>query len=189
MARTRTFLALDIGTAVRQRAEAVQQELATTGADVKWVDPKSMHLTLLFLGDLDDRDLAEVCKLAAKAAAKVDEFRFSIAGLGAFPNTRRPKVLWAGINDGADEVTALFAALEAPLTAAGLYRKEDRPYTPHLTLGRVKDEADSALIAPELLKYRGWTAGMMNAEEVLIMASELRRDGPEYTVIGRCPLA
>jgi 2'-5' RNA ligase len=188
MARTRTFLAVDIGDAIRERAEAVQRELAATGANMKWVTPASLHITLLFLGELNDKDLADVCRLSVKATANIEPFRISVAGLDAFPNLRRPKVLWAGVNDGSEQLIALFNALEQPLFDARIYRKEERPFTPHLTLGRVKDEADGQLIAPEMAKYRGWTAGMTSVEEVLIMASDLRRDGPEYSVMGRCEL-
>src|SRR5205823_4298183 len=146
------------GDAIRKQAEAVQRELAASGANVKWVSPANLHLTLLFLGELDDRDLAQVCRLAAKATAKLEPFRISVAGIGAFPNLRRPKVLWAGINEGSEELIAIFHGIESPLFEAGFYRKEERAFSPHLTLGRAKEEADGFLLAPELPKYRGWTA-------------------------------
>ena len=189
MARTRTFLAVDIGDAIRRRAVALQGELAATGADVKWVAANGMHITLLFLGELDDRDLAQVCRVTAKAAARVEGFSLTLAGVGAFPNLHRPKVLWAGATEGAEPLTALFQAIEEPLAEAGIYRKEDRPYVPHLTLGRVTDEAGSASIAAEIGKYRDWLGGTVTVEQVLVMASELRRSGPEYTVVGRAALS
>ncbi len=173
---------------MRKKLQALQTALAAVGADVKWVEPGAMHITLLFLGELDDRDLAEVCKLTAKAAGAVESFRLSLAGLGAFPNLRRPKVLWAGIDEGQSEIRSLFAAIEEPLAEIGIYRKEDRPYTPHLTLGRIADAAGGALIVAELPKYEEWTAGPTAIEEVQIMSSEMRRSGPEYAVIGRARL-
>src|SRR5207253_6777135 len=188
MARTRTFLAVDIGDAIRKQAAAVQRELAATGANVKWVLPANLHLTLLFLGELDDRDLAQVCRLAAKSTAKLEPFRISIDGVGAYPNLRRPKVLWAGVDEGAEELIALFLAIEEPLFEAGFYRKEERAFSPHLTLGRAKEEADGFLLSPALAKYSAWTAGITMVEEVLIMASDLRREGPEYSVLGRAEL-
>lgn len=188
MARTRTFLAVDIGDAIRKRVAAVQAELAATGAIVKWVEPASYHVTLHFLGELDDRDLAQVCRATMKETAKIESFRMSIAGLGAFPNERRPKILWAGIDEGTENLVSLFTAIEAPLADLGIYRKEDRPYTPHLTLGRAATEADGELIAPELEKHRGWTGGITTVDEVLVLASDLKRSGPEYTVMGRAPL-
>ncbi|CAN5571543.1 RNA 2',3'-cyclic phosphodiesterase [soil metagenome] len=188
MARTRTFLAVDINAAIRAKAEAMQKRLAECGAEVKWVTPASMHLTLLYLGDVGDSDLADVCKLAKFALRKTDSFRVTFAGLGAFPTPRRPKILWAGLSEGQAEVANLFTVLEVPLSEAGLYRKEDRPYSPHLTLGRVQDEAGSDLVAPELPKHADWTAGTIAVEEVFVMASELKRDGPEYHTLGRVPL-
>jgi RNA 2',3'-cyclic 3'-phosphodiesterase len=187
MARSRIFLALDVGPAVRTAATTMQRTLAATGVAVKWVDPATMHLTLVYLGDIDDRDLAEVCKLAKHAVAKLPEFKVAVGGLGAFPTPRRPKILWADITAGREEIANLFLALEVPLSAAGLYRKEDRPYTPHLTLGRVTDDAADAL-ATEIPRLAAWSAGSFPVEEVLVLQSEIRRGGPEYSVVGRVNL-
>lgn len=188
MARTRTFLAIDLNDAIRKQAQAVQTLLAASGAAVRWVSPKNLHITLQFLGDVSDRDLAEVCRLVLKAVSKNESFRITVSGLGAFPNTRRPKVIWVGVDEGRDALLRLYSAIAAPLEAAGLYRPEDRPYTPHLTLGRVVSDADGEHIATRITEHRCWTAGVTNVDEVLILASELRRGGPEYSVIGRCPL-
>src|SRR4051812_7353134 len=100
MARTRTFLAVDINDAIRKQAESMQKRLGECGAEVKWVTPANMHLTLLFLGDVGDSDLADICRLAKHALRKTDSFRVTFAGLGAFPNPRRPKILWAGVTEG-----------------------------------------------------------------------------------------
>lgn len=188
MARTRTFLAIDVNESIRQQTQAIQAVLAATGAAVRWVTPKNLHITLQYLGDVSDRDLAEVCRLVPKASAKMEAFRITVAGLGAFPNPRRPKVLWAGVDEGRDALLQLYATIAAPLEAAGLYRPEDRPYTPHLTLGRVVSDTDGGRMASMIAEHRDWTAGVTIVDEVLILASELRRSGPEYSVIGRCPL-
>lgn len=188
MARTRTFLAINLGDAIRDRAKAVQAELAALGANVKWVEPRNFHLTLQFLGDLDDRDLAQLGRVVGKALGKIEPFRLALGGLGAFPNLRRPKVLWAGVTEGADDVMQLFQTLEAALLDAQLYRSEDRAYTPHLTLGRTAGEEDGAILAPALANYRGWTAGMTMVDEVLLMASDFKRGGPDYSVLGRVTL-
>jgi 2'-5' RNA ligase len=189
MARIRTFIGVDIGEGIRATAGALQRQLARTGADVNWTAPSNYHITLQFLRDVDDRDLAGVCRAVAAAAAGEPPFRLGVSGIGAFPTPRRPKVLWAGIREGEAELRRLFAALEGPLTALGVYRKEDRPYTPHLTLGRAKDEAAGQALAAELAKHKDWDGGLVEVDEVLVFSSELRRDGPEYTVIGRAPLS
>src|SRR5215471_16910115 len=101
MPRTRTFIAVEIGEAICDNAVALQESLAKTGASVKWVTPESMHVTLLFLGEVDDRELHAVCRAVQEIAAREPPFPLRVSGVGAFPNTRRPKILWAGITDGA----------------------------------------------------------------------------------------
>jgi 2'-5' RNA ligase len=189
MARTRTFIGIDIGDAIRGSAAALQKELAKGGAEVKWASPESMHVTLLFLGEVDDRELHSVCRAVKEAAAGEPPFALRVAGVGAFPTARRPKVLWAGITDGAEPLQRLNAALEEEMLELGCYRKEERGYTPHLTLGRVKGDADSFALASEIPKRLAWNGGSATVDEVLVYSSETDRDGPVYTVIGRAPLA
>jgi RNA 2',3'-cyclic 3'-phosphodiesterase len=188
MGKTRTFIGIDIGDAIRSSATALQKELAKAGAEVKWAAPESMHVTLLFLGDVDDRELHAVCKVVKEAAAGEPPFTLRVSGVGAFPTPRRPKILWAGITDGAEPLRRLHAALETPMLSLGCYRKEERGYTPHLTLGRVKGDSDSFALAAELPKRSAWVGGTFAAGEVLVYGSEMGRDGPVYTVIGRAPL-
>jgi 2'-5' RNA ligase len=189
MPRTRTFLAVEIDAGIRRAAAGLQAALAQTGAAVKWVAAESMHVTLQFLGEVDDRDLPAICRTVASTARRHPPFTLRAAGVAAFPNARRPKVVWAGITDGAVELQALFAALEEPLLELGVYRREERAYTPHLTLGRVKGEADGHALAAVLPKHLAWQGGHCLVEEVVVFSSELRRDGPEYTPVGRAPLA
>jgi 2'-5' RNA ligase len=189
MGRTRAFIGVEVGDEVRRKAVALQQQLARTGAGVKWAAADGMHVTLLFLGELDDRDILPVCRAMTKAAAAEPPFPLRVSGVGAFPTARRPKVVWGGITDGADPLRRLYAALEAKLLDLGVYRKEERDYTPHLTLGRVKGEADGFTLAAELPKLLAWDGGRAAVNEVLLYSSELRRDGPEYAVLGRAELA
>lgn len=188
MGRTRTFIGIDIGDAIRTNAIALQKELAKTGAEVKWVEEESMHVTLLFLGEVDDRELHAVCKAVKEAAASEPPFALRVSGVGAFPTPRRPKILWAGITDGAKTLQRLYTALEERMLDLGCYRKEERGYTPHLTLGRVKGDADSFTLASEIPKRLAWDGGRTTVDEVLVFSSELNRDGPVYTVIGRASL-
>ena len=188
MARTRTFIGVAIGESIRASAKAMQQTLARCGADVKWVEPENLHVTLLFLGEIDDTDMVNACRIAAKAAAKEPPFILRVGGVGAFPTPRRPKVLWGGITEGADALVRLHAAIEEPLLELGAYRQEERGYTPHLTLGRAAGEVDANLLAVELPNHLSWNAGQTPVEEVLVYRSEMRRDGMEYSVLARSPL-
>jgi len=185
MARTRTFIAVEISDEIRNNAVALQEALAKTGAEVKWATPDTMHVTLLFLGEVDDRELHAVCRVVQDVAATEPPFPLRVSGVGAFPTPRRPKTLWAGITDGATELKRLYDRLEAKLLELGCYRKEERGYTPHLTLGRVKGEADGFTLAKELPKRLAWDGGRTVVDEVVVFASVLEKDGPVYTVLGR----
>lgn len=188
MARVRTFIAVEIGAAVRSAVGALQSSLAKSGAAVKWVGPANLHVTLLFLGEVDNRQLSALCRAVGAAAEGERPFALRVSGVGAFPSARRPKTVWAGIADGSAELTRLHALLEPPLLDLGCYRREERGYTPHLTIGRTKGEDDGQAVAAVLPKHATWDGGTTTVGEVVVFASELRRDGPEYTPLGRCPL-
>jgi 2'-5' RNA ligase len=185
MARVRTFVGVAVGDETRSRAAALQRELAKAGAGVNWVPAENFHVTLVFLGDVEDRDLHAVCRAVAAAAAGEPPFTLGVSGVGAFPHARRPKTLWAGVTDGAAEMVRLHGLLEPPLLELGVYRPEERPYTPHLTLGRVKTEADGPRLAPALPRHAGWAGGASAVDEVIVYASDMRREGPVYTPLGR----
>jgi 2'-5' RNA ligase len=185
MPRTRTFIAVEIGDDIRDNAVALQQALAKTGATVKWVEAQNLHVSLLFLGEVDDRELPSVCRAVKEVAATEPPFPLRVSGVGAFPTPRRPKILWAGVTDGADPLRRLYDKLEAKLLDLGCYRKEERGYTPHLTLGRVRSDADGFTLAKELPKRLAWDGGQTVVDEVLVFGSVLEKDGSVYTVLGR----
>ena len=197
MARIRTFIAVGLDKSVRERTVALQDALAATGAEVKWVEPENLHLTLLFLGEVDDRDLVSVCRVVAEVSGRHAPFVLGVQGAGCFPNPRRPRTLWVGVGAGTQELVALHDALEAPLLELGCYRREERNYTPHITLGRVKSEESAEPLALLLAKQADWHAGTTQVREVLVMSSDWKGPapghrgearGPTYTVLSRAKL-
>jgi 2'-5' RNA ligase len=188
MKPTRTFIAIDPGKAIRDRVVSLQENLAKTGAKVTWVKHDNLHLTLLFLGEVDQRDLIVVCRVVAEAAQTQTAFPMTIEKVGAFPNVRRPRTLWVGVDVGAPEVCAVHNAAESPLLKLGCYRREERSYTPHLTLGRVRSERPVPELGAALAKYAAWSAGETTVQELLVMGSELTPEGPVYTVLSRAKL-
>jgi len=159
MARIRTFIALDVDKAIRDRLSALQNALARAETDVKWVEPANLHLTLLFLGEVDDRSLNDVCRAVTAGSRAHAAFPMTIERVGCFPNPRRPRIIWAGVGQGTQEICALHDALEEPLLELGCYRREDRKYAPHLTLGRVKSERPADKLAAALAQQAGWQGG------------------------------
>jgi 2'-5' RNA ligase len=188
MARIRTFIAVGLDKAVHGRAVALQQSLAECGAEVKWVEPENLHVTLLFLGEVPDRDVPSVCRVVAEGGAGLAPFAMTVERAGCFPNPRRPRVLWAGVGEGTQELVVLHDALEPPLLDLGCYRREERQYTPHITLGRVRGDRPANTLTAALARHAGWQAGRMQVREVLVMSSELTPQGPVYTVMSRAKL-
>src|SRR5438552_1791449 len=104
MARLRTCIGVDIGKAIRDRAVALQEKLTQATSAVKWVEHDNLHVTLLFLGEVDDREVPTVCRVVAEQVQKHAPFPLSIERVGCFPNPRRPRVLWIGVGQGTQEL-------------------------------------------------------------------------------------
>jgi 2'-5' RNA ligase len=188
MSRLRTFIAVDPGKTIRDRLVALQTELARAGSEMKWTERENLHVTLLFLGEVDIRETNDVCRAVMEGSRGIKPFSMTVESVGCFPNARRPRTVWAGLSDGAAEMTALHDALETPLLELHCYRREGRPFTPHITLGRVKGERADDQLTAELPKFADWQGGTVDVREVLVMSSELHPSGPTYTVLGRTKL-
>jgi 2'-5' RNA ligase len=188
MSRTRTFIAVELDDEVRNRLISLQDSLGRVVNDVKWVERENLHVTLLFLGEVDDREIPRVCRIVQDGLTGRAPFHLSVEHLDCFGNPRHPRTLWVGVGEGADELVAIHDALEIPMQELG-YRREERRFQPHITLGRVKGDRPSNALPDELKRRADWSAGTQEVSEILIMGSELTRDGPLYTVLGRGKLA
>jgi 2'-5' RNA ligase len=185
--RLRTFIGVALDTFTHDRLVGLQERLAEAGVPVKWVEPDNLHLTLLFLGEVDAREVPAVCKAVEQVCRGVAPFALTLAGAGAFPTPRRPRTLIVHVTEGMEAMRALHDALEAPLLKLGCYRREERAYTPHLTLGRVKGQAAAEPLVAAVKQFERWQGGQTQVREVLVLSSELRPQGPEYTVLCRAP--
>jgi 2'-5' RNA ligase len=189
MKRIRTFIAIDPGKHIRDRLVALQESLMQAGADAKWVEHDNLHVTLLFLGEVEMTAISEVCGAVAEAVTEFATFNMSVEHAGCFPNPRRPRVLWAGVTEGAREIIEIHDAMEAPLLDLGCYRREERKYTPHLTLGRVRGDRHHSDLGSVLARYADWKGGEAAVTAVHVMGSELTPQGPVYTVLSRAKLS
>lgn len=183
--RIRTFIALALEAPIRRRIGKLQAELSEADSDIKWTEPNNLHVTMLFLGEVDARELVDVCKAVRGIAQKREAFSLEVAGIGCFPNTRRPRTIWVGIGEGRDEVVRLHHELEDALIKLGAYRREDREFTPHITLGRTRNGEVAPALAAILPGQADWNAGRQTVAEIHVMGSELKPEGPEYTVVSR----
>jgi 2'-5' RNA ligase len=179
---TRTFIALDLADEVADDLVAAQQELATVGAAVRWVERANLHLTLKFLGDVEDAELAEVCRAAEEVAAAAEPCDFAVRGLSAVPPAGHLRMVWAGVTEPTGRLTALQAALEDRAEAMG-FKREDRAYRPHLTLGRVRSGRNVAELRRAVAALAEADYGQTYAHRLVVYGSRLTPEGPVYTAL------
>lgn len=188
MAKTRTFIAVEAVDGVHAKAQTAIERLRPHIANVKWVEPENLHWTLQFLGDLKDEELAEACRRIQKVVAQVEPFSMTAAGVGAFPQVDRPRVLWLGAAEGSEPFCELQSAIEKNLEGMG-FRGENRRFVPHLTLGRVGPGGGSAKqFVEELNDVSNFAGGQMFVDEVVVYSSEPQRSGPKYTPLAHLKL-
>ncbi|MEX2119755.1 MAG: RNA 2',3'-cyclic phosphodiesterase [Pirellulales bacterium] len=184
----RTFVAVEASSEVRSRAAQLIERLGRTAAKVKWVEPHNMHFTLKFLGDVELLDVPRVCQAVAGAVAGLPAFEVVAHGAGAFPGAERPRTVWLGVDQGAEAMVDLHAAVESGLLLLG-FRCEQRRFRPHLTIGRVRGAPQPAAELGRLVSQEAdFTGGVTSVDEVLVLSSELGRDGPSYEVLCTAPL-
>ncbi len=181
----RTFIAVEINTATRQRAGELVETFRAAPADAKWVAPENMHLTLKFLGDVPATEIARICKAVEQGAVEVGPFELEVRGAGAFPDARRPRTVWLGVGAGEPEMAVLHRQIEGPLKKLG-FRPEHRRFHSHLTLGRVRRGGIGVAELGELIEqHADFLAGRVQVGQVVIFSSQLDRSGPTYEVLGR----
>ena len=181
----RTFIAIPLPPECRAALEAAQSGLRSIGADVRWTAVGSIHLTLKFLGEIDPAVLADLARALAGAAA-VEPFALKIQGLGAFPDLRGPRVVWCGLAGDTDALVRLQSAVETACVSLG-FTPEQRPFHPHLTLGRVQGTRNLRQLA-EYIRIAKAPDQEFGADRLEIYKSVLMPKGPVYTLLGRLPL-
>jgi len=183
----RTFVAIEVGAAVQSRALQLIGRMRSTEMHVNWVERKNLHLTLKFLGDVPTLEMPAVCRTVVKVAAQIAPLEFAIKGAGAFPQVRRPRVVWLGVGEGSEPLRALHQAIDEALRPLG-HRGDSRPFKPHLTLGYVREGSAMAGLTNSIVEAAEFEAGTSAVTEVVVMASHPDVGGPRYEVLARCPL-
>jgi 2'-5' RNA ligase len=183
----RTFIAIEIPAEIKKEMAEVQGRLKSPGVDAGWTRLEGIHLTLKFLGEIDEQRVPEIMNALTRAANGVGKFHLEIAGTGAFPNPKNARVVWIGVSGDIEKLAALQFSIEEAMAGLGMER-EERKFTPHLTLGRIKyirsrDAWVSALDALKDIRLAGF-----DVDAVSLMKSELQRSGAVYTEIGRVEL-
>jgi 2'-5' RNA ligase len=179
--RIRSFVSVDLDEpTVRERIVTAQKGLQQTGAQLKLVDPGIMHLTLRFLGEIPQTTV-ELVKDAMQDI-RFTQFEVEFAGLGAFPSPNRMNVIWIGIARGLEQLNEIFHQLEPKLRQIGL-SPDDKGFSPHLTIARVKSALNRAALADYVASMREQDFGKMPVRAVRLKKSTLTPRGPIYTTI------
>jgi 2'-5' RNA ligase len=132
----RTFLAIEIPGHIRRRIDKFIQEEAKIDLPVKWVKFENLHITLKFLGEIDERKKKEIMPIMKEISKDFTVFKLNLGGLGCFPNPKNPRILWIGVEEGSEKLCKIASQLEEKLAQFG-FKKEKR-FHPHLTIGRIK---------------------------------------------------
>ena len=192
MSLLRVFIAIELSTHV---CDAIQKQTArlrqALGNDlIRWVPTQNMHLTLKFLGDTTTAYLDFLKQLVAREAGAHSQFTLQLGGLGSFPNSRKPRLLWIGIHAPVN-LASLQKGIEAGATRLG-YEQEERAFSPHLTIGRVRQ----TVTLPELEKIRSTlntiqlgNIGLARVDSIHLFKSDLQPGGSIYTKLFSAPLS
>ena len=182
----RSFVAFDLDNAdVLKKLTDVQSFVMKTGADVKVVEPENIHMTLRFLGSITPNMVERIFEEMKKV--QFTPFDAKIRGVGAFPDIRYPRVLWAGIAEGADQLRGIFKQLEPRLIGLG-FAPDPKGFNPHLTIARVRSGRNRDVLARFLEESEGYDFGVVRAECLRLKKSELTPRGPIYSTLKEfCP--
>ncbi len=177
----RTFIAFDINSPeVLQKFNEVQDSLVRTGADLKLVDPQNIHMTMRFLGDVSVGRIDSIYESMKKT--DFSAFACQIHGVGAFPHLGYPRVVWAGISKGSEELRRIADQLENELRQLG-FRPDPKGFSPHLTLARVRTGRNKAELARCIQQMENYEFGMVRADCLRLKKSLLTPKGPIYSTL------
>jgi RNA 2',3'-cyclic 3'-phosphodiesterase len=177
---TRTFIALMIPSDWTDYLGAISRDLASKMRGLSWVRPENLHITLRFLGDLDDAGVQRVCDLVIRETGEAVAPHARLGPIGAFPNLNRPRVVWVGLAEGAEAVSAIARAVNDALGRGG-FGEPEKPFRPHLTLARVRESARGLEALRDAVLSPAPHAAPL--ERICVMKSELHPAGARYTAL------
>jgi len=185
----RSFLAFDLPPGIREVLAHVYGEVSRTSLDVRWVRTEGIHLTVVFMGDIQESDVSSMGEQIGEVCYGYGPFSVSLKSMGCFPNSRNPRVIWVGIEGDLERMSRFRDEIQRKLVPFGI-REEKRDFRPHLTLGRFKKPGRNEAETEKLLfHYRGLTSPACSLKELIFFKSDLRTGGAVYTKLRSWPLA
>jgi 2'-5' RNA ligase len=178
----RSFLAIELPKPILRKIEEVQGDLRSTHAEVRWINPEKIHLTLKFFGNIEESRIESIFKSIEEPIRSTLPFSLKVRGVGAFPNLKNPRVIWMGLVEGREVLISFQEQMEIQLKKIG-FQPEDRPFHPHLTLGRMKSSRGKEELVRGMEKHKEEEFGDFQVERVVLFKSDLRPTGPIYTLL------
>lgn len=183
----RSFIAVSLPTEIKKQLENISQNLKnylkSSSSNITWVKPKSIHLTLKFLGNISESQTSPIMQKLDEIAKNTTPFRISIEGLGVFPNFSHPRVIWVGIKQGDAPICLLQRQVEDKLSDLG-FRMEKKEFNAHFTLGRVKSIQSRSIISRSFHAIENQYIGTMIVNHINLMKSSLMSQGAVYDRLG-----
>ena len=176
----RCFIAISLPDERKAEISGIQERLKTAGADVSWTRPEGMHLTLKFLGDLEEKIISKIERSLDMAVDGITTFTLSVSVVGIFPDMRRPRVIWIGLNEDGSNLIRLHKGVEEELRKTG-FPTEERRFTPHITLGRLRSNKNKDRLFELIEEEKTAELGSFKVSEVHLIKSELKPSGAVYT--------
>jgi len=182
----RSFIAIELPLAIRSALAELQRELRRCNADIRWVKPDNIHLTLKFLGEVREDRIDGIVKGIRDVCGRYGHFRLEVRDLGVFPNRRSPRVLWVDVS-GDGLLAGLQRDIEEAMALAG-FKAEKRGYTPHLTIGRFRSLKEKDHLFERISQLSDNSLGFMDVKSLALMRSDLGPGGAKYTRVAELPL-
>lgn len=181
----RAFIAVTLPEPLADLVSEVQQKLKSQGLHISWVRPGNVHLTLKFLGEIAPADIDPIAAVMNECAQRSVPMTFTAAGIGVFPDLRRPRVVWLGMTGDTPLLIAFQQDLDTRLAVIGKgrFKPEDRPFKGHLTLGRIKARLDSAILVQALREIGHIASQAFTVDSIHLIQSRLTPSGSIYTPI------
>lgn len=178
----RTFIAIELPDEIRGTLAKLQDKLKQSQADVKWVEPHNIHLTLKFLGEINQEQLDNITRVLGQVCLSKKCFRMRLSAVGAFPKMDFPRVIWVGVEKGASETSEIAAQLEEGISILGI-PKEKRPFSSHITIGRVRSYLNKDKLVNGLKKMEPLEGKEFAVTKLTLFKSTLTPIGPAYEAL------
>jgi len=183
--QVRSFISIDLeDQQILSRITSILSSLQSLGGDLKPVERENIHLTLKFLGNVSAPRLGEVKSSLQEVIFSA--FTAEIKGAGAFPNLNHMNVIWVGVNEGWSKVEQIYEQVEKLLSSLG-FRRENRPFTPHITIARVRSGRKRDEVAKFLQRLTDESFGTITVDKVRLKQSILSSSGPKYSTLLEVP--